>query len=209
MAEYEESRRQKGITMERVYEMATPMGAFVVAYVEADGGPAAMQAMATSDLPIDRDFRAALQDVHGVDFSQPAGPPPEVLADWRDPEVRERRAGLAFFAPVLPGRTDAGRAFSREAFATRRDEFTASRRPLRQNVEVVTLNSTPQGDLVCVYLEGVDPVEANRGFAASQSPYDLWFKDQLRTIFPPEIDFSQPVPSVQTLWDWHTAPVRA
>jgi len=52
----------------------------------------------------------------------------------------------------------------------------------------------PAGDVVAVYLEGDDPVEANRRFAASSAPFDRWFKDRCKEIFPAFIDFDQPVP---------------
>ena len=207
MDEYRESRLRAGITMERVYEMQTPMGPFVIAYVEAEGDAnEAMRSIVESDLPIDRDFRAALKRVHGIDFSQaPAGPPPEVVGDWVDPEVTTRKTGLAFVAPLIPGRTDAGREIAHEAFVTRRAELTESRRALGQNVEVVVVNSTPMGDVTCVYIEGDDPVEGNRGFAASTRPYDVWFRQQLTTIYPPDVDFSQPLPPIVQIWDWHRA----
>lgn len=210
-AEYEQSRARTGVTMERAYEMQTPMGTFVIAYIESERGFAeTMGMLPTSDLAIDRDFAAALQDVHGMDTTQPPpGPPPETVAEWQDPQVKERRPGIAFLAPIAPGRTEAARAFAREAWQTRKDDYVASRRALGVNVEVVTLNQTPQGDIICVYLEGADPVQANRAFAASQTPYDRWFKDQLKSIFPPEIDFDQPVPPVSTIWDWHRATVTA
>jgi hypothetical protein len=209
--EYEESRGRRGITMERAYEMATPMGNFVIAYIESENDfEQAMGGMGASDLPIDRDFTAALLDIHGVDLTQPPpGPPPETIADWHDPQVKERRQGMAFVAPLLPGRTDAGRAFTREAFESRSAEYEESRRAKGVNAEVVTLNSTPHGDLICVYIEATDPAQANAELASSQSAYDRWFKDQLRTLFPPEVDFDQPVPPVQVIWDWHRAPVTA
>jgi hypothetical protein len=50
-------------------------------------------------------------------------------------------------------------------------------------------------------LEGRDPVEANRRLAASTEPFDLWFKGELAKIFPPEIDFSQPLPPVKEMFD--------
>jgi hypothetical protein len=55
------------------------------------------------------------------------------------------------------------------------------------------------GDIAVVYLD--DPVRANREFAASQKPYDRWFKDQLKGIFPPCVDFDQPVPPNQQIFD--------
>lgn len=211
MEEYAESRRRNGITMERVYLMPTPMGEFAIAYLEAERDfGSMMQSLATSDLAIDREFQAKLTEVHGMDASGPAAaPPPEVLGDWEDPEVHERRRGLAFVAPLMPGRTDAARAFTREAWVTRREAMTASRRELGENRETVVLNTTPMGDVVCVYLEGTDPVEANRRFAESQSEFDTWFKQQLSTIFPPDVDFSQPLPPIEQIWDWQRTRVSA
>jgi hypothetical protein len=212
MEEYEESRRRQGVTMERVYLMETPMGPAVIAYIESRLSLAeTMQASVASDLAIDRDFNAMIEELHGIDVSQP--PPvdgePEVIAEWVDPEVHERRNGLAFMAPIIPGRTDAARRFGQEAFVNRRDEHTASRRALDLNIERVILTPTPMGDMLVVYLEGADPAQANRDFAASQSAYDAWFKDQLREIFPPEVDFSQPMPPVEEIWNYHRAAVSA
>ena len=202
-AEYAESRRRQGVHMERAYEQETPMGTFLVAYIESDTPFGEANAgFAKSELPIDREFLRAIQEVHGFDATQPPPfDPPEVLGDWGDPDVTERKRGFAFCAPVMPGAEDKGRAFAKEAFENRRSEHTASRRALGVTRETVVLNHGPQGDVVGVYIEGDDPVEGNRRFAASRSDYDVWFKDQLKGIFPPQIDFNQPVPGVTQIFD--------
>lgn len=79
--------------------------------------------------------------------------------------------------------------------------MTTSRRALGQNVEVVTVSDTPQGPIAAVYLEGNDPHEANRTFAASTEPFDVAIKQELSTLFPPFIDFSQPVEGVTEIFD--------
>jgi hypothetical protein len=211
MSEYEESRRQKGISVERAYEMATPMGTFVIAYIDAVGDFAStMGALGASQLPVDVAFKNALAEVHGMDVTQPPpGPGPEEIGHWRDPEVRDRKRGLAFVAPLLPGKGDAARAFAREAWGTRVDELAASRRALGVCEEIVCLNATPEGDLICVYLEGDDPAEGNARFAASRTPFDVWFKEQCRSLFPPDIDFDNPLPPISTVWEWHRSAVTA
>jgi hypothetical protein len=115
--------------------------------------------------------------------------------------VSEVRKGLAFTAPLLPGATEGGTAFMNQAVGARLAEFEASRRGWGQNAEVVTLHHTPMGDVIALYLEGVDPVEGNRKFAASSAPFDRWFKDELKKLFPPEIDFDQPVPGIEEIFD--------
>jgi hypothetical protein len=57
------------------------------------------------------------------------------------------------------------------------------------------------GDIVVVYLEGADPVDANRQFAASQSPFDRWFKDRCKEVFPAFVNFDQPVPANEEVFD--------
>jgi hypothetical protein len=204
MDQYRESRKRLATTMERAYLQPTPMGSMVIAYAETERSFGDwMEALLASDLEIDRQFIAMVADLHGVDLRQPpAGPPPETIGEWVDPDVIARRKGLAFVAPVLPGKDDAGRAFATEAFVTRRAEFIESRKALGQNAEVVTLSVTPMGSFICGYLEGIDPVDGNRRFAASTRPFDVWFKEQLATLFPPQIDFSQPLPPIEPLFDY-------
>jgi hypothetical protein len=199
--EYEQSRRRLGITLERAYLQHTPMGDFVTAYIEAEGDVMEIfSKMPSSDLDVDRYFVRAAKEIHGADLTQPLpGPAPETVAAWIDSTAKGRGKGMAFCAPLTPGETDRARAFCTDAY--HRDDFTASRRRLHVNEELITLHSTPQGDLVGIYIEGDDPVKGNEGFAASQEPFDLWFKEQLTTIFPASIDFSKPVTGVEEIFD--------
>ena len=186
------------------------MGSFVVAYVESEGAAGeTMGKMAASELQFDQDFARLVKEIHGVDITEPPhGAPPETVGNWVDADAPRGR-GLAFCAPLIPGQEDAGRRLTAEAFSARRDEMTASRRALGHCVEVVTLHDTPMGPIVGVYLEGTDPVEGNRKLTESTEPFDLWFKGQLKTIFPSEIDFDKPVPPVKEIFDSETLPASS
>jgi len=199
--EYEESRRRAGITMERAYLQHTPMGDYVTAYLEGEGDVLeAFGKLGSPDLAIDRYMAQAAKEIHGADFTQPMpGPAPETVAAWIDPAGKGRGRGMALCAPLAPGATERARAFVADAY--HRDEFTASRRRLHVSEELLTLQSTPQGDIVGLYIEGDDPVKGNAGFAASQDPFDLWFKEELTKIFPPAIDWSKPVEGVEEIFD--------
>jgi len=199
--EYEQSRRRLGITLERAYLQHTPMGDYVTAYIEAEGDALeAFGKLPSSDLDIDRYMVKAVKEIHGVDVTQPMpGPLPETVAAWFDPTAKGRGRGMALCAPLAPGETERARAFVADAY--HRDEFTASRRRLNVSVELLTLHSTPQGDVVGIYIEGDDPAKGNAGFAASQDPFDLWFKEQLAKIFPPSVDFTKPVEGVEEIFD--------
>lgn len=199
--EYEESRRRHGITMERAYLQHTPMGDYVTAYLEAEGDVLeAFGKLASSDLDIDRYMAKAAKEIHGADFTKPMpGPAPETVAAWFDSTAKRRGRGMALCAPLAPGATERARAFVADAY--HRDEFAASRRRLNVNGELLTLQSTPQGDIVGIYIEGDDPAKGNAGFAASTEPFDLWFKEELTKIFPPAVDFSKPVEGVEEIFD--------
>jgi len=207
MPEYEESRRRAGVAVERVYLQDNPDGSkLFVIYVEAAGDTSdVLGTFANSDSDFDRWFLDVNQEITGIDFRQPApGGGAEHIASWAEPGG-SRGTGLAFAVPLLPGKAGALRGWAAEAFDSRRGELTESRLALGQTREEIFLNATPVGDVAVAYLEGKDPVEANREFAASAAPYDRWYKDRLKEFFPPFVDFDQPVPANQTIWDWTQA----
>lgn len=201
--EYRKSRENAGVTFERAYLMHTPMGAFVIAY--AEGSKTSNETIETymkSGLEIDKRFMDFVAKVHGFTPEMAAKmPPAETLGVWTDPNVTTRKKGLAFVAPAIPGQEEYGRKFAKEAWEKRKDEFTESRRALKQSVEVVTLVQGPQGPAIAVYIEGEDPVKGNAQFAASQSKFDRWFKDECKKIFPPQIVFDEPLPPIEQFFD--------
>src|SRR4029077_10703230 len=75
--EYAESRRRLGITFERAYLQKTPMGDFIVAYIESERSfGQTTAAMRASALEMDRFFVQKAKEIHGVDLTTPpAGPP--------------------------------------------------------------------------------------------------------------------------------------
>jgi hypothetical protein len=151
MPEYEESRHRAGVIVERVYLQGNPDGSkLFVIYVEAAGDTAdVLGTFATSGSDFDRWFLDVNQEITGIDFRQPApGGGPEHIASWAEPGG-SRGAGLAFAAPLLPGKAEGARAWAGEAFESRRRELTESRLALGQTREEVFLNSSPAGD-VCV-----------------------------------------------------------
>ena len=201
-AGYWESRRSQGVTLERAYWQHTPMGDFVVAYLESSK-PTLAEAFGGAgqdSSPMGKFFAENVKDVHGIDITQPPeGAPPEVVAEWSDPQVTSRGKGLAFMAPIIPEMEDFARTWAADAFS--RTGMTESRRALRQSIEIVTLMQTPQGPVTAVYVEGEDPVRGNAQFAASTSEFDLWFKENLGKIYPPFVDFSQPIPGLTEIFD--------
>jgi hypothetical protein len=209
--EYEESRARGGVTVERAYLQSTPGGpSFVVAYLETAGTFSdAMRTLLASDASLDRMFLDKNTEATGIDFRSAAPHDPEQVGQWLSPTGAPRSKGFAFTAPLTPGKTDEGRAFAREAYVARKAEMTESRLAQGLVREEVFINQTPAGDMIVVYLEGEDPVAANRRFAASSTAYDQWFKTRCKDIFPDFIDFNQPVPANEEIFSWVRAAVAA
>jgi len=107
---------------------------------------------------------------------------------------------FAIVFPVLPGKAEQARIFGKEVMGARASEMNASRRPLGVTRETVWLQSTPQGDVCVVLIEAEDVAEANRMFAASTAPFDVWFKETVQEFSG--VDFGQPIPAMpETLYD--------
>ena len=89
---YEASRRQLGITRERLALVGTAFGSAAVTTLEADDVGLALGQIIASDLPFDRWYREQMQELHGVNlagyevFSQQAPPEnQELLFEWTLP----------------------------------------------------------------------------------------------------------------------------
>src|SRR5438067_566055 len=197
-AEYWESRRRGGIRMERAYLQRTQMGIVTIIYYESEIDFAAwMELLGQSYAEFDHQFVNLLAEVHGVDVRTQPVARPETMAVWLYPELTGRRKGLAFAARLRPRTRAAGRDFTMKAYVQRSGEFAETRGSYGESMELLTTTPTPHGDVVCVYYEATDPVEANRRFATSTHPFDLWFKEQLRDLFTPDVDLSQPLPPIE------------
>lgn len=87
----------------------------------------------------------------------------------------------AFAAPILPGKSEQWKRFADELRGPRRNDHMASRRKLGV-WERAFLQSTPQGDVVIVTLEGENLAQALNGFAGGNDEFTRWFVHQVKEI---------------------------
>jgi hypothetical protein len=110
-------------------------------------------------------------------------------------------ATVAIAFPILPGRTEEGRQFAGEVGGPRRAEMAEALRRIGVRAEQWYLQPTPMGDLMIVYMDAEDPTRAFRDWAASDHPFDRWFKQKAGAICG--LDFNQPLPQLpEMLFDW-------
>lgn len=83
LADYAASRERHGITRERVYHQQTPMGDFAIINVQGPNAETMMPSMGASTDPFDVWFREKVNEMHGIDMTQPPpGPPPSLVHEY-------------------------------------------------------------------------------------------------------------------------------
>jgi hypothetical protein len=100
---------------------------------------------------------------------------------------------MAVVFPIVPGKTEAWRAWMAELNGPRRAEFEAS----RQNAGVherTFLQSTPMGDLVIVTMEGDDPARSFGTMMGTKDDFTAWFIEQATEMhgFDPSVVVAGP-----------------
>jgi hypothetical protein len=84
--------------------------------------------------------------------------------------------------PVSAGKSAAARTFMQQLDGARRGEYDASERRIGITKEVWFLATTPAGDQLIGYMESADFGRALTAFVASRDPFDMWFKEQMRSV---------------------------
>lgn len=106
-----------------------------------------------------------------------------------------------FALPILPGKSEAGRAFLQEMEGPRKQELAACGQSLGVTKETWAIQQTPQGDFFVVYMVGEDIAEAFRQLAASQTEFDRWFKRQMQETTGADLNTPSPGPISELLFD--------
>ena len=106
-----------------------------------------------------------------------------------------------FALPIVPGKTEAARAFPQELGGPRRQELAACGRGVGIVKETWAIQQTPQGDLLVAYVAGEDIAQAFTQFAASQNEFDRWFKQRVRETTGADLNVPPPGPISEVLAD--------
>ena len=82
-------------------------------------------------------------------------------------------------APILPGRLEGWRDMMREITGPRYDEWADHHRRMGVTREVVWEQQFPGMDVAIVCIDGADPDLILDKMAASDHPFDIWFRDTI------------------------------
>ncbi|HZG65660.1 MAG TPA: hypothetical protein VEZ12_02895 [Herpetosiphonaceae bacterium] len=89
----------------------------------------------------------------------------------------------AFAVPIPPGKTDAVRRLIQESLSVRKSEYDDMQRRSGVTEESYWLQHDPElGDLLIV-VSSSDQTDFLAIMANPQTPFDRWYRDQIRDIF--------------------------
>lgn len=105
--------------------------------------------------------------------------------------------------PVLPGKEDQLRAFAKEMAGARNAEAREFYRNFQVTHESWYLQQTPHGAWVIGVTEVNAPIEpAAKEYAASNRPFDRWFKDQVHQLSGINPDLEPLGPPTEALFEF-------
>jgi hypothetical protein len=103
--------------------------------------------------------------------------------------------------PVLPGKEDAIRSFTKEVFGSRLEQFNMLQAKSGITRETWTLPPTPMGSFVLVWFEG-DVEKAFADLGADTDEFSTWFRGQVKDSTGVDLAISDGAPPPEVLTDW-------
>ena len=105
--------------------------------------------------------------------------------------------------PILPGKTEAFKQFTRELSGARKAEHAASRKRLGIRQETVFLQQSPMGDMAVVVSDGdKDFAQFAQAVAMSKDPFDVYFAKMVKEIHGFDISQPPPGPPPEKVFDY-------
>lgn len=107
---------------------------------------------------------------------------------------------LAMSIPILPGKEAEWQQFVRDLKDTKLEEFQSLRRKFGVR-ERTFYQQTPQGSFVVVTMEGEDPENALRKFAAQNDSFSRWFFERAKAVHGFDLSMLNSMPFPQQVLD--------
>ncbi len=102
---------------------------------------------------------------------------------------------VGFVLPLLPGKTDEDRAAMTSCWrGERQAAFEDARRRAGVTREAVWIQPTPAGEVVVVYMEADDLLNAFEVAATSDAPFDRWFREHVLAVHGVALEDGFPPP---------------
>ena len=109
---------------------------------------------------------------------------------------------FAFVAPILPDRLEAWRRFGQELLGSRRGEYEESRRRLGITRELAWFTQVSREEWAILYLEACDAAHVLARLAASEVPFDRWYRQQIAQLHGLDVARAAAWPASELVFEW-------
>ena len=204
LADFETSRANAGIDMERVALLDSPIGHVTISYLEGTNSYRDVaKTIRTTPTIFDQDMMTRGKVLHGMseDDQRELRAPLATAVGYRNVDS-PRGPWHAFVAPVAADATERWQRFCDDLAGLRNAEFeaflvkngfTAYREGLYRN---------PRGQLACVYIEGSEDVDALPRAVRAGGAFEEWFAAEFSAIHGADLKQKLMWPLVGKTWDW-------
>jgi hypothetical protein len=208
MEDFEHSRDNAGVFVERVSLLATPIGHITISYLEGSNSYRDVaKTIRTTPTVFDQDMMTRGKVLHGLSEEQQREKriPLETSVYYRSPAVssEEARKPWHSFAALLPSSAlPQWEAFRTELNGPRLSEFESFNESNGFSVVCMGLYQRSEGTLACFYIEGTDDVNALPKALAREGAFEDWLATRLEAIHGSNFREGVPSPAVGVPWDW-------
>jgi hypothetical protein len=102
---------------------------------------------------------------------------------------------------IRAGKESAARAWIDDLGGARRDGYVAMQRRSGMVRETLALQSTPQGTLLLVWLEG-DLERSFEDLATSDDEFMIWHRAQILDVLGSDVTAPDDAPAAELIFDW-------
>ena len=111
-------------------------------------------------------------------------------------------------APILWGKSEAWRRFIQEMMGDRRQDYEDACRRLGIRAARAWITETTKGDVGVIAVIAVRPEQIMARLAASDLPFDRWFRSQLVALQGLDITTPPLMPPSEMVLDWQEATAK-
>jgi hypothetical protein len=204
LAEFERSRANAGVTVERVSLLSTSRGTITISYLEGNASYRDVaRTIRHSPSVFDQDMMNRGQVLHGLsaDQQKQRRAPLETVVLFREVDGK-RQPWHAFCAAIASRAEDRWQEFCTALNGPRRAEFEEFNRGNGFTVFCAGRYDGGDGGLACFYLEGTDDTEALPSAVDRGGPFGDWFAGAFTAAFGADVRHGLPFPAMGKPWDW-------
>lgn len=204
LADFETSRANAGIDVERVALLDSPIGHVTISYLEGTNSYRDVaKTIRTTPTIFDQDMMTRGKVLHGMseDDQRELRAPLATAVGYRNVES-PRGPWHAFVAPVAADVTERWQRFCDELNGARKEEFEAFVAKNGFTAYREGLYRNPRGQLACVYIEGSEDVDALPRAVRVGGAFEEWFAAEFSAIHGADLKQKLMWPLVGKTWDW-------